>query len=83
MSDSEMAEAMLSTRNPGRPIPSVHIAPCVQITPAVFAQFDKANRNRFDNQDRFPSKDSGIEHDQSPKKTLFPAEPNLGSLLFQ
>ena len=61
-----------------RSIPPVHINPN-QMPQAVFAQFEvKSNLNRFDNQNRFHSKDSGIESDHSPKKTLFPAEPNLG-----
>ena len=78
-----MAEAMLSGRkriNPSNPstVPSIT---------AILPRVDKTElfeiKAEMISSPRYNSKDSGIELDepQSPKKALYPAEPNLGKIL--
>ena len=72
-----MAEAMLSNRKLPSIVPSITVLPRVITQPTLFEIKEDAALNQSA---RHTSKDSGIELDDSnsPKKPLYPAEPNLG-----
>ena len=80
-----MAEAMLSNRKRITPsiVPSITAMPSVlnHKTDSFFET--KEDLMRPAASPRYNSKDSGIELDEphSPKKSLYPAEPNLGETL--